>query len=247
MEIFTKETRDEQARLAADIIEQVVRSKTNPVLGLATGSSPLPIYQELIRRHREEGLSFAHCSAFTLDEYVGLPKGHPESYYEVIRNEFTRHVDIDDSRVSSPDGSADGVETSGARYETAIAEAGGVDVQILGIGSNGHIAFNEPGSSFDSVTRVEELTEQTRIDNARFFDSLDQVPTHAMTQGLATIMKARKIVLIASGEGKADAVEAMVHGEVSQQWPASLLQGHSDVTVVLDPAASSKLIPAASN
>lgn len=241
MELVVNDAADHLARIAADIIEEVVRTHEHPVLGLATGSSPLAIYKELIRRHREEGLSFAHATAFTLDEYVGLPQGHPETYYEVIRNEFTRHIDIDDSRVFSPDGSADTVATAGERYEAAIAAAGGVDVQILGIGSNGHIAFNEPGSPLDSRTRLEALTDQTREDNARFFDSLDQVPTHALTQGLGTIMEAKKHVLIATGEAKAEAVKAMIEGDVTEQWPASVLKNHSAVTVLADNAATALL------
>ncbi len=241
LELVVNDAADQLARIAADIIEDVVRTNEHPVLGLATGSSPLAIYKELIRRHREEGLSFSHCTAFTLDEYVGLPQGHPETYYEVIRNEFTRHIDIDDSRVYSPDGNRDNVATAGDRYEAAIKAAGGVDVQILGIGSNGHIAFNEPGSPLDSRTRLEALTEQTRQDNARFFESIDHVPTHALTQGLGTIMDAKKHVLIATGTAKAEAIKAMLEGDVTEQWPASILKNHSAVTVLADNAATALL------
>jgi len=241
VEIVIQESAEQLARMAADVIEDVVRTNPNPVLGLATGSSPLPIYTELIRRHREEGLSFAHCTAFTLDEYVGLHAGHPESYHEVIRNEFTRHVDIDDARVFSPDGSADGLESAGERYDAAIKAAGGVDVQILGIGSDGHIAFNEPGSSLSSRTRLKTLTAQTREDNARFFDSLDQVPIHALTQGLGTILEARRLVLIATGAGKAQAVANMVEGPLAAFCPGSVLQLHNHAIVLVDEAAASGL------
>ncbi|WP_019147082.1 glucosamine-6-phosphate deaminase [Timonella senegalensis] len=241
MEIVIHDSGLELARMAADVIEDAVRNTENPVLGLATGSSPLPIYKELIRRHKEEGLSFANCTAFTLDEYVGLPQGHKESYYEVIRNEFTRHVDIDDSRVFSPDGSSENLQTAGARYDEAIKNAGGVDVQILGIGSDGHVAFNEPGSSLSSRTRLKTLTQQTREDNARFFDSIDDVPMHALTQGLGTILEARHLVLIATGEGKAKAVADMVEGPLAAVCPGSVLQLHNRATVFVDEAAASGL------
>lgn len=227
--------------MAADIFEDVVQTKKNPVLGLATGSSPLPIYAELVRRHREEGLSFAHAKSFTLDEYVGLPEGHPESYQQVIRNELTTLIDIPDKHVYSPDGSMDDVLTAGTRYEAAITAAGGIDVQLLGIGSDGHIAFNEPGSSLQSRTRVKTLMEQTRVDNARFFAGLDDVPFHAVTQGLGTILDARHLVLIASGKAKAEAVLAMVEGGLSANCPASVLQMHPRATVFLDREAASFL------
>ncbi|WP_435299139.1 glucosamine-6-phosphate deaminase [Timonella sp. A28] len=241
MEIVIHDSAAELARMAADVIEEVVRNNESPVLGLATGSSPLPIYTELIRRHKEEGLSFAHCTAFTLDEYVGLPAGHPESYYEVIRNEFTRHIDIDDARVFSPDGNPDTIATAGERYDAAIKEAGGVDVQILGIGSDGHIAFNEPGSSLRSRTRIKTLTNQTREDNARFFDSIDDVPIHAVTQGLGTILEAKHLVLIATGAGKAEAVANMVEGPLASVCPGSVLQLHNRATVFVDNAAAAGL------
>lgn len=241
MEIVIHESATELARMAADIIEHAVTTLEAPVLGLATGSSPLGIYAELIRRHREENLSFAHARAFTLDEYVGLPAGHVQSYHHVIRDEFTSHVDIDDAHVYSPDGDAEGVATAGERYDRAVKESGGVDVQILGIGTDGHIAFNEPGSSLASRTRLKTLTEQTRVDNARFFDSLDDVPMHAITQGLGTILEAKHLVLIATGEAKAQAVAAMVEGGVSAMWPGSVLQLHPHATVLLDEGAASQL------
>lgn len=226
------------ASAAADFIEETMESTQDPIIGLATGSSPLAIYEELIRRHKENGLSFAQASAFTLDEYVGLPAGHPESYAQVIRDVFTSHVDIDDARVSTPDALND-VDTAPQRYEEAITAAGGIDVQILGIGSNGHIAFNEPGSERDSLTHIETLAEQTRQDNARFFDSIDQVPTHAITQGLGTIARARRLVLIATGAGKAEAVAALVKGEFDPQWPATAVAKHPDLLILLDEAAAS--------
>ncbi len=241
MEIVILPSSAEIATAAADVVARVVTEHERPVLGLATGSSPLPVYGELIRRHREEGLSFAHADAFLLDEYVGLPAGHPESYREVIRRELTGQIDIDDARVHGPDGAASDVKGAAAAYDAAIAAAGGVDVQLLGIGTDGHVAFNEPGSSLRSRTRVKTLTEQTRADNARFFDSVDDVPWHVLTQGLGTISEARHLLLVAAGAGKADAVAAMVEGPVAAFCPASVLQLHPHVTVLLDEAAGSKL------
>jgi len=232
----------ELARRGADAVERVLRERTDPVLGLATGSSPLPVYDELVRRHTEEGLSFAAARAFLLDEYVGLPAEHPERYRHVIERELESRVDLVPERVQGPDGLAADLAAACARYEDAIAAAGGVDVQILGIGTDGHIAFNEPGSSFASRTRVMPLTRQTREDNARYFDGdVEAVPARALTQGLGTIMAAQQIVLIAQGSGKAEAVHQMVEGAVSAMWPATILQHHPDVTVLLDEDAAGKL------
>ncbi len=228
---------DDPGTVAADAISQHVRP--GAVLGLATGSSPLPVYRELIERHTRGGLSFAGVRAFALDEYVGLAQSHAESYHSVIRREFTDHVDLD--RVDGPDGEAADIPAEAARYEAAIAEAGGIDVQLLGIGTDGHIGFNEPGSSLASRTRVKTLTQQTREDNARFFDSVDDVPHHVLTQGLGTILDARHLVLIATGSSKAGAIAAAVEGPVSAFCPASVLQLHQHVTVVVDPAAAAQL------
>lgn len=241
MEVVIGQSAEELALYAASMVRDVVRSKDHPVLGLATGSSPLPLYTELIRAHRDEGVTFAHVSAVTLDEYVGLPPDHPQSYHEVIRQEFTRHVDIDDARVFSPDGDPARAMDAGERYEKVLTELGGVDVQILGIGTDGHIAFNEPGSSLQSRTRIKTLTDQTRSDNARFFGSLDEVPIHALTQGLGTILDARRVALMATGQAKAQAIAAMVEGPMSASCPASVLQWHPHVTVCVDEAAASLL------
>lgn len=241
MEIVIQPTAEAIASIVADSIEQLLRSREAPILGLATGSSPLPVYRELVRRHVEEGLSFAHVRAFLLDEYVGLPQGHPESYREVIRREFTGLVDISDDHVQSPDGFSSDIATAGERYDAAISAAGGIDLQLLGIGTDGHIAFNEPGSSLASRTRLKTLTEQTRDDNARFFDHVDEVPYHVLTQGLGTILEARHLVLVATGANKAEAVAAMVEGPVSAFWPGSVLQLHPHATVLLDEEAASRL------
>jgi glucosamine-6-phosphate deaminase len=195
----------------------------------------------LIRRHREEGLSFCDAQAFLLDEYVGLPPSHPQSYARVIRGEFTDHIDIDDARVHGPDGMADDIFAAAAQYDALITDSGPVDVQLLGIGANGHIGFNEPGSSLGSRTRVATLTKQTRQDNARFFESVDDVPRHVITQGLGTIGAARHLVLIATGTHKAAAIAAAVEGPVTASCPASVLQLHPHVTVVIDETAASRL------
>ncbi len=240
MEIVIRPTPADVAVTAADIVAGRVR-RGPAVLGLATGSTPLATYAELIRRHREEGLSFADCVSFNLDEYVGLPAGHPESYREVIRREFTAHVDIPDARVEGPDGAAADVPAEARRYEDAIRAAGGIDVQLLGIGTDGHIGFNEPVSSLASRTRIKTLTTQTREDNARFFSSIDEVPIHVLTQGLGTISEAGHLLLLATGEGKAEAIAATVEGPVAAITPASVLQLHPHATVVIDEAAASRL------
>lgn len=228
------------AVLAADAIEALVRENPAAVLGLATGSSPLPTYQELIRRHDVgTGPSYDGVRCFTLDEYIGLPAGHPESYRETIFRELTDGLGIARERVSSPD--ASDPQTAGARYEEAIVAAGGVDLQVLGIGTDGHLAFNEPGSSLASTTRIKTLTARTREDNARFFGSADEVPRHVLTQGLGTILRARHLVLLASGAGKADAIAAAVEGAVSASCPASVLQLHPHATVLVDEAAAAGL------
>jgi glucosamine-6-phosphate deaminase len=226
--------------LSADAIEALVRAHPAAVLGLATGSSPLPTYRRLIRRHRDgTGPSYDGVRCFLLDEYVGLPAGHPETYRETIFRELTDALGISRDRVHSPD-PAD-LEHAGRRYEEAIVAAGGVDLQVLGIGSDGHLAFNEPGSSLASVTRIKTLTARTRADNARFFGSVDAVPRHVLTQGLGTILRARHLLLLAAGAGKADAVAAAVEGPLSASCPASVLQLHPHATVLVDEAAAGRL------
>ena len=228
--------------LAADAIAELLAGRPEAVLGLATGSSPLAIYDELARRCAAGEISFAGARGFTLDEYVGLEATHPERYRNVIDKEFVSRVDFAPGAVQGPDGLAEDIPAACAAYEEDLAEAGGVDLQILGIGTDGHIGFNEPGSSLASRTRIKTLTHQTRLDNARFFGGdLEAVPTHCLTQGLATIMSAHHVVLVATGQGKAEAVHHLVEGAVTALWPATILQHHPHATVLLDEAAAGRL------
>lgn len=240
MEIVIEQNPEAVASTVADIVEGYVRSGS-ATLGLATGSTPLGSYRELIRRHREEGLSFAGARAFLLDEYVGLPAAHPESYHSVIRRDFVGQVDLDPALVRGPNGEAADIGAEAAAYDAAIRKAGGVDVQFLGIGTDGHVGFNEPMSSLASRTRVKTLTEQTRQDNARFFADVSEVPHHVLTQGLGTISEARHLMLIGLGAGKAAAIAAAVEGPLAAMCPASVLQLHPHVTVVVDEAAAAQL------
>ncbi|MCB0883216.1 MAG: glucosamine-6-phosphate deaminase [Propionibacteriaceae bacterium] len=242
MEIVICPDATEAGRLGANAIVALLQRKPDAVLGLATGSSPMAIYDELVRRRQSGEVSFAQARAFTLDEYVGLASDHRETYHNVIRRDFVDRVDFAPAAVHGPDGLAADLPAVCHEYEEAIVTAGGVDLQILGIGTDGHIGFNEPSSSLASRTRIKTLATQTRIDNARFFGGdVDQVPTHCITQGLGTIMDARHVVLVASGHGKAEAVHQLAEGPVSAMWPATILQHHPHVTVLLDEAAAGRL------
>jgi glucosamine-6-phosphate deaminase len=225
--------------VGAHIAAQVA---VNPrlVLGVATGTTPLPVYGAL-RDRADAGVNFSRVQAFALDEYVGLPVEHPESYHSVIDREVTGPLGLKPRNVHVPDGQLEGIETAGERYEADLVAAGGVDIQLLGIGTTSHIGFNEPGSSFASLTRVKTLTQQTRDDNARFFGSVDEVPLHCVTQGLGTILRARHLVLLAFGEVKAEAIAAAVEGPLTSSTPGSAIQLHPHVTVVVDEAAASHM------
>ena len=238
-EVVILESKAAAGALVADEIVRLIDEVKNPVLGLATGSTPLPVYEAL--RDRLAGHDVSHVRGFALDEYVGLDVAHPESYRSVITREVIEPLGLDPELIRVPNGDLETIRHAGDDYERDIIEAGGVDLQLLGIGTDGHIGFNEPGSSFASTTRLKTLTEQTREDNARFFDSIDEVPRHCITQGLGTILRARHLVLLAFGEAKADAVAAALEGPVSAMMPASAVQLHPHVTVVLDEAAASKL------
>lgn len=226
-------------QLAAEAIARLVRGKPDAVLGLATGSTPLPVYRAL--REEFSGTDVSRVRGFALDEYVGLAPEHPESYRSVISREVVEPLGLDPQLVRVPDGAASAVERAATDYDEAIAAAGGVDVQLLGIGTDGHIGFNEPGSSFASRTRVKTLTRQTREDNARFFASPDDVPRHCVTQGLGTILEARHLVLLAFGAGKAEAVAGAVEGAVTASLPGSAVQLHPHVTVIVDEPGSGAL------
>lgn len=242
MEVIILQDAKEIGGIAADAIGALLRRKPTAVLGLATGSSPLAIYDELVSRCDAGLISFRQARGFTLDEYVGLPADHPQRYRNVIVNVLVSRVDFAPGAVQGPDGLAADIPTACAEYENAIQHAGGVDLQILGIGTDGHIGFNEPGSSLGSRTRIKTLTRQTRLDNARFFDGdVDSVPTHCLTQGLATIMAARHLILVAIGRRKSEAVHHLVEGPVSALWPATILQHHPHVTALLDDAAAERL------
>jgi glucosamine-6-phosphate deaminase len=242
MEVIILADAGEIGVVGADAIAALLGRKPDAVLGLATGSSPLAIYDELARRCTSGLVSFSQARGFTLDEYVGLPADHPQRYRNVIDEVFLSKVDFAPDAVQGPDGLDPDVPAACAGYESAIRYAGGIDLQILGIGTDGHLAFNEPGSSLGSRTRIKTLTRQTRMDNARFFGGdVDAVPTHCLTQGLATILEARHLILVATGRQKAEAVHQLVEGPVSALWPATVLQLHPHVTVLLDEAASRRL------
>ena len=222
------------ARLAAPIGPAVV-------LGVATGSSPVQTFAELARLVEAGEVDLSEASAFALDEYVGIAEGHPESYHEIIRRTVTEPMGLDPARVHVPDGFADDLARACQDYEDAIVAAGGVDIQFLGVGSNGHIGFNEPTSSLSSRTRIKTLAARTREDNARFFDSIDQVPRHCLTQGLGTIMAARNVILVATGTAKAHAIAQVVEGPVTAMYPGSVLQLHPHATIVVDEEAAAEL------
>jgi len=246
MEVVPLATAAEVARLAADIIEELVRRRAAAdgaaVLGLATGSTPLATYAELIaRRQAGAGPDYRGVRTFNLDEYVGLPPDHEQTYLATIRRELTDPLGIPPEQVHGPDPALAGLPGAGERYEAELRAAGGIALQVLGIGTDGHIGFNEPGSSLASLTRIKTLTARTRSDNARFFGSADAVPRHVLTQGIATILRAGHLLLLATGEAKAGAVAAAVEGPVTASCPASAIQLHPHVSVILDAAAASAL------
>ncbi len=225
--------------LAAEEIARLIARRPDAVLGLATGSTPLPVYEAL--RTRLAGVDVSRVRGFALDEYVGIDPAHPESYRSVISREVVEPLGLNPELIHVPNGALDGIEHAGADYDAAIARAGGVDLQILGIGTDGHIGFNEPGSSFASRTRVKTLTAQTKEDNARFFEAESDVPQHCITQGLGTILEARHLVLLAFGECKAEAVAGAVEGPITAFVPGSAIQLNRQVTVLVDEAAASRL------
>jgi len=241
MEVFISKTYDEMSRKAAREVADVLNTKPNAVIGMATGSSPLGLYKELVRMYQEDGLDFSQVTTFNLDEYVGLKAHHEQSYHYFMHENFFKHVNIAPENIYIPSGTTNNYQSFCQWYEQRIEHYGGIDIQILGIGSDGHIAFNEPGSSLSSRTRLKTLAKQTIDDNARFFENREEVPIYAITMGVGTILEARKLVLVANGDKKADAVAQAVEGPVTSMITASALQLHPDTKVFLDDPAASKL------
>lgn len=241
MLVIIKENYQELSIEAAKQVATLIRKKPDCVIGFATGSTPLGLYKELIRMHKTEGLDFSKVVSFNLDEYVGLPPTHPESYHYFMWENLFKHININPSNVHIPMGMADDIDAFCEWYEEKIIEHGGIDLQILGIGSNGHIAFNEPGSSLGSRTRIKTLKENTRLDNSRFFNSIDEVPKYAITMGVGTIMEAKRLLLLANGIKKAEAIKQTVEGPIMAKYPATIVQLHRYATVIVDKEAASKL------
>lgn len=240
MKVIVCKNTEELANEALKVMLDVIKSKESPVIGLATGSSPIGLYNAMIRDHKENGTSYKNVKSVNLDEYVGLGIESDQSYVYFMNDNLFKGINIDKNNTNLPNGKADDMNAECDRY-TALLDSMPQDIQLLGIGGNGHIGFNEPGTPFDSTTHIVELQERTRIDNARFFSSLDEVPTHAITMGIKNIMNAKKILVVANGKSKADAVYSMVKGEITESCPASVLQNHNDVTVIVDEDAASKL------
>ena len=241
MEVIILPTAAEASEVAAQLVARQLREKPSSVLGLATGNTPYRLYQLLARMHRENGLDFSKATTFNLDEYVNLDPTHPASYHQFMEENFFSHVNIRRESVHIPNGMVADVPAHCSDYERAIRKAGGIDLQILGLGSDGHLGFNEPGSSLASRTRIKTLTERTRSDNARFFTSAQEVPHHVITMGLGTIMESRMCLLLAFGKAKAETVAASVEGPVTASVPGSLLQFHPQAKVLLDAESASSL------
>lgn len=234
MNTIVVENYAEMSRRAAEILEQQIAENPHSVLGLATGSTPLGLYERMIEGHQQRGISYEHAQTFNLDEYRGLNKNHPNSYRIFMVENLFKHLDIPMSHTYIPNGQAHSVEEECLRYEALIDRIGPIDLQVLGMGTNGHIGFNEPGTAEESRTHIIELDESTRQNNARFFESPEDVPTHAITMGIASILKSKKILLLASGEKKAQAVKTLLDKNISEDFPASFLWKHADVTLIAD-------------
>ena len=241
MEILIQADAEEGCVLGARIIARQVREKPDCVLGLATGRTPLRLYQELIRLHRAEGLDFSRVTTFNLDEYVGQPATHDQSYRYFMRENLFRHINIDPARTHVPDGTAPDLHAECRDYEARIAAAGGIDLQLLGLGRNGHIGFNEPTGSLRSRTWIKILSEQTLRDNSAVFGDFASMPRHAITMGIGTILDARRVLLLAFGPAKARAVADLVEGPLAAICPASALQLHPRATVMVDEASAAAL------
>jgi len=241
MEIIISDNYEQMSKAAARAVADLLNSKPNAVLGLATGSTPLGVYKELARLHKNEGLDFSQVTTFNLDEYVGLTKDHPQSYHYFMHENLFKHINIPVQNVYIPSGTTNNYSAFCAWYERRIEECGGIDLQLLGVGSDGHIAFNEPSSSLGSRTRIKTLARPTIEDNARFFEKIEDVPIYSITMGVGTILEARKIFFLANGANKADAVAKAIEGPVTSMITASALQLHPDVVAYIDRPAASKL------
>ncbi|MBD7914326.1 glucosamine-6-phosphate deaminase [Clostridium sp. Sa3CUN1] len=241
MKVIVTKNYDELSKVAANEMANIIRNNPKAILGLATGGSPVGMYKELIKMNQLGEIDFSKVTTVNLDEYVGLSGDHPQSYRYFMNNTLFNHINIDKNNTYVPNGLAENIEEECKNYDAKIAELGGTDVQLLGIGNNGHIAFNEPDTSLVSGTHLTGLTDDTIKANARFFDTIDEVPKTALTMGLGGIMKSKKIIVIASGESKAEAVKGMVSGKISTNMPASMLQMHRDVVVIVDEDAAKLL------
>ncbi|NVK25839.1 MAG: glucosamine-6-phosphate deaminase [Gammaproteobacteria bacterium] len=241
MRVVIKPTAQDAVQFCADVFSQQLLTKPTSVLGLATGGTPVNLYKELIERNKKGDLSFALAKSFNLDEYLGLAGTHPQSYRYFMQQQLFDHVDIAPENTHLPDGLADDPQAFCNQYEHSIKDAGGIDLQLLGIGSNGHIGFNEPTSSLASRTRIKTLDPKTIRDNARFFSEDEHQPHLSITMGIGTILDSKHVLLLATGEGKADAIQATVEGALSAMCPASALQMHQQATIVIDEAAAAKL------
>lgn len=232
--LIVAKNKKDAAVIAADIYEKLMNQKPDCVLGLATGSTPIPLYQELIEREKQGRISFSLVKCVNLDEYCGLSPKHPQSYRYFMQENLFDHVSIKPENTSVPDGLCEDIEAACKAYEAKIKELGGIDLQLLGIGHDGHIGFNEPEDIFRGITHQAELTEMTREANKRFFDSIDEVPTMAITMGIGTVMAAEAILMMATGKDKHDIINKALYGPVTPQVPASILQFHHNVTVIID-------------
>lgn len=241
MNIIIVKNYEEMSRKAAHLFVAQILNKPSSVLGLATGSTPVGLYKELIKFYDEGMISFKQTVAFNLDEYIGLPKEHPQSYWRFMQDHFFKYIDMPSENQHIPAGTSDHAEEEALRYDRAIAAIGGIDLQVLGIGRNGHIGFNEPDLKFEARTHKVMLDEQTIIDNSRFFDSIDEVPKSAISMGVKTIMQSRGIVLLASGQEKGLAIKKMLSGNITPELPASVLQLHPNATAIIDLEAASQL------
>jgi glucosamine-6-phosphate deaminase len=241
MRIIIVKDYEELSKKAANILASQITLKPNSVLGLATGSTPVGTYRELVRIYNEGDISFSEVVTFNLDEYYGLDKENPQSYYYFMMDNLFKFTNINTTNIHIPDGRAKNIENECIGYENKIKQAGGIDIQLLGIGRNGHIGFNEPDVKFEAQTHLVTLDEDTIEANSRFFTSLEEVPNQAISMGIKTIMHSRKILLLASGEEKVETINSMINGKITPELPASVLQLHPDVIVLLDEKAACKL------